>query len=105
MGQPRFKTREKAGGARTRQWQRVSDRISDKVLTHRKTAGRGHKGTYARSGGTIPRGFEGGQTPLHKRLPKIGMRVNRFNTMKLNEKINLGQIAYYIEKGRLDPRK
>lgn len=37
-----------------------------------KTSGRGHKGQKARSGGTIRRGFEGGQTPLYRRLPKRG---------------------------------
>src|SRR5690606_11327451 len=37
-----------------------------------KTAGRGHKGQKARSGGTVRRGFEGGQTPLQRRLPKRG---------------------------------
>lgn len=37
-----------------------------------KTAGRGHKGQKSRSGGSIPPYFEGGQMPLHKRLPKRG---------------------------------
>jgi large subunit ribosomal protein L15 len=37
-----------------------------------KTAGRGHKGQKARSGGFHKRGFEGGQMPLHRRLPKRG---------------------------------
>ena len=35
-----------------------------------KTSGRGHKGQKARSGGGVRRGFEGGQTPLYRRLPK-----------------------------------
>src|SRR5690606_35937686 len=39
---------------------------------HGKTAGRGHKGQKARSGGTVRPGFEGGQTPLQRRLPKRG---------------------------------
>ncbi|MGY1409942.1 MULTISPECIES: 50S ribosomal protein L15 [unclassified Luteimonas] len=40
-----------------------------------KTAGRGHKGSFARSGkGKIKAGFEGGQMPLHMRLPKVGFR-------------------------------
>ena len=42
-----------------------------------KTAGRGHKGQKARSGGGVRRGFEGGQTPLYRRLPKRGFN-NRF---------------------------
>ena len=37
-----------------------------------KTCGRGHKGQKARSGGTVKPGFEGGQMPLQKRLPKYG---------------------------------
>ncbi len=37
-----------------------------------KTCGRGHKGQKSRTGGTIMVGFEGGQMPLQKRLPKIG---------------------------------
>ena len=47
-----------------------------------KTSGRGHKGTYARSGGQINRGFEGGQSTMSKRFPKRGFRSNRFNTME-----------------------
>ncbi len=39
-----------------------------------KTAGRGHKGQKARSGGTIQSGFEGGQMPLQRRVPKRGFR-------------------------------
>ena len=40
-----------------------------------KTAGRGHKGSFARSGkGKIKAGFEGGQMPMKKRMPKVGFR-------------------------------
>ena len=39
-----------------------------------KTAGRGHKGQKARAGGTVRPGFEGGQMPLQKRLPKYGFK-------------------------------
>jgi len=42
------------------------------------TAGRGHKGQNARSGGPKGRGFEGGQTPLQRRLPKRGFTNARF---------------------------
>ena len=42
-----------------------------------KTSGRGQKGQKARSGGGVRRGFEGGQTPLYRRLPKRGF--NNFN--------------------------
>ena len=44
-----------------------------------KTSGRGHKGQKARSGGGVRRGFEGGQTPLYRRLPKRGFN-NKFAT-------------------------
>jgi large subunit ribosomal protein L15 len=44
-----------------------------------KTAGRGHKGSFARSGkGKIKAGFEGGQMPMQRRLPKIGFRSKMF---------------------------
>lgn len=39
-----------------------------------KTAGKGHKGQKVRSGGSIRRGFEGGQTPLYRRIPKRGFK-------------------------------
>lgn len=43
-----------------------------------KTAGKGHKGQNARSGGGVAIGFEGGQTPLYKRIPKRGFNnINR----------------------------
>jgi large subunit ribosomal protein L15 len=45
-----------------------------------KTAGKGHKGQNARSGGGVRPGFEGGQTPLLKRIPKRGFNNTRFAT-------------------------
>ncbi len=42
-----------------------------------KTSGKGHKGQKARTGGGVRRGFEGGQTPLYRRLPKRGFN-NKF---------------------------
>jgi large subunit ribosomal protein L15 len=43
-----------------------------------KTAGRGHKGQYARAGkGKVKAGFEGGQMPLQRRLPKVGFRSKK----------------------------
>ena len=45
-----------------------------------KTSGRGHKGQKARSGGGVRRGFEGGQTPLYRRLPKRGFKNIHANT-------------------------
>jgi large subunit ribosomal protein L15 len=45
-----------------------------------KTAGRGHKGQYARTGkGKVKPGFEGGQMPLQRRLPKVGFRSKKAN--------------------------
>jgi large subunit ribosomal protein L15 len=46
---------------------------------HGKTAGKGHKGANARSGASRKIGFEGGQMPLHRRLPKVGF-TNKFRT-------------------------
>lgn len=43
-----------------------------------KTAGRGHKGQNSRKGGGVRLGFEGGQTPLYRRLPKRGFGNDRF---------------------------
>lgn len=52
---------------------------------HGKTSGKGHKGQNARSGGGVALGFEGGQTPLYKRIPKRGFtNVNRINYMVVN---------------------
>lgn len=53
-----------------------------------KTAGRGHKGLKSRSGGTVKPGFEGGQMPLQKRLPKYGFtsRIGRVSAeVRLSE--------------------
>ena len=59
-----------------------------------KTCGRGHKGLKSRSGGKVRRGFEGGQMPLQKRIPKYGFssRANQFSEeVRLSEIINLGK--------------
>lgn len=63
-----------------------------------KTAGRGVKGQKARTGVAV-KGFEGGQMPLHRRLPKRGF--NNIHAMNLNE-VNLGQIQEAVDAGRLD---
>jgi hypothetical protein len=56
-----------------------------------KTAGRGTKGQKARAGGSIPPWFEGGQTPLHMRIPKLRGFKNR---VKIDyEIVNVGDIA------------
>jgi len=56
-----------------------------------KTAGRGHKGQKSRSGGSIARGFEGGQMPLQQRLPKFGFSSRVNNGLK---QLNLRDVAH-----------
>ena len=56
-----------------------------------KTAGRGHKGQKSRSGGSIARGFEGGQMPLQQRLPKFGFSSRVNNALK---ELNLRDVAH-----------
>lgn len=52
---------------------------------HGPTAGKGDKGQLARSGGSVRPGFEGGQTPLYRRLPKYGFKpLKRANPLVLN---------------------
>jgi large subunit ribosomal protein L15 len=46
-----------------------------------KTCGRGHKGQKSRSGGFSKRGFEGGQQPLQRRLPKVGFKSRKASTV------------------------
>jgi large subunit ribosomal protein L15 len=60
-----------------------------------KTSGRGHKGQRSRSGSRMMRGFEGGQMPLHRRLPKRGFN-NIFRTEYTV--VNLDRIAELGEK-------
>ncbi len=66
-----------------------------------KTAGRGTKGQKARAGGSIPAWFEGGQTPLHMRIPKLRGFKNAFKVKY--EVVNLGDIARLAELGRFEP--
>lgn len=72
-----------------------------------KTSGRGHKGQNARSGGGVRPGFEGGQTPLFKRLPKRGftnifrkeyaiVNVGALNVFRKNQRVTVENL---IEKG------
>ena len=66
-----------------------------------KTAGRGGKGQTARSGVAI-KGFEGGQMPLHRRIPKRGF--NKPFRREFRE-LNLGQLQRAIDDGRIDAGK
>ena len=66
-----------------------------------KTSGKGHKGQKSRSGVSI-NGFEGGQMPIHRRLPKRGFKKYNRKTYKI---INLGDIQNIIDKGKIDATK
>ena len=55
-----------------------------------KTAGKGHKGQNARSGGGVKPGFEGGQMPLQKRLPKYGFTSR---IARVTAQVRLGELA------------
>ena len=55
-----------------------------------KTAGRGHKGQKARAGGYHKVGFEGGQMPLQRRLPKVGFSSRKNDTARLR----LGELEF-----------
>src|SRR5436305_11827681 len=67
---------------------------------HGKTSTRGNKGQKARSGGAIRPGFEGGQMPLYRRLPKKGFSNSQFqddivavNVSDLNERFEAGGVV------------
>ncbi|MFZ0710876.1 MAG: 50S ribosomal protein L15 [Terrimicrobiaceae bacterium] len=64
---------------------------------HGKTSGKGHKGQKARSGGSIRPGFEGGQMPLHRRLPKRGFNNTKFKTVY--GVVNLDDLERRFEDG------
>jgi len=77
---------------------------------HGKTSTRGHKGKKARTHGVVQRGFEGGQMPLHRRLPKFGF-TNIFRTEYAA--INVGDLNRFdkavsveilVEAGMAKPR-
>lgn len=66
-----------------------------------KTSGRGNKGQNSRSGGKVKAGFEGGQMPLQRRLPKRGF-TNKFSVR--SRVVNLGALAGAFAKGEtVDP--
>ncbi|HVW76405.1 MAG TPA: 50S ribosomal protein L15 [Alloacidobacterium sp.] len=75
---------------------------------HGKTSTRGHKGQGSRSGSSLMRGFEGGQMPLHRRLPKRGF-TNIFRTeytvLNLDRLAELGEseltLEFFAAKGLL----
>ena len=67
---------------------------------HGKTAGKGHKGQNARSGGGVAIGFEGGQTPLYKSLPKRGF--TNFNRVEYAV-VNLSDLNRFEEGTTVTP--
>jgi large subunit ribosomal protein L15 len=75
---------------------------------HGKTSTRGHKGQGSRSGSSLMRGFEGGQMPLHRRLPKRGFTNifrTEYNVLNLDRLVELGEteltIEFFAAKGLL----
>lgn len=66
-----------------------------------KTCGRGGKGQTARTGVRI-NGFEGGQTPIHRRLPKRGF--NNYTATEVDA-VNLGDLQKAVDSGKLDGKK
>lgn len=66
-----------------------------------KTAGRGHKGQNARSGGGVRPGFEGGQMPLSRRMPKRGFTNAPFK--KEMVAVNLGKLNKFAEGSEVTP--
>jgi len=67
---------------------------------HGKTSGRGGKGQTARSGSSIRIGFEGGQMPLIRRIPKRGFNNARFTTQFIA--VNVGELNQFDEGVRVD---
>ncbi len=66
-----------------------------------KTSGRGHKGQNARSGGGVRPGFEGGQNPLYRRLPKRGFNNDRFASEYAI--VNLDQLNRFADGTEVTP--
>jgi large subunit ribosomal protein L15 len=68
---------------------------------HGKTSGRGGKGQTARSGGTIRLGFEGGQMPLYRRMPKRGFNNKAFGTEFAT--VNVEQLGAFEDGATVTP--
>jgi large subunit ribosomal protein L15 len=65
-----------------------------------KTSARGHKGQHSRSGSSFMRGFEGGQMPLHRRVPKRGFTnifKKEFSIINLEKLASLGETSITLE--------
>jgi large subunit ribosomal protein L15 len=70
---------------------------------HGKTAGRGEKGMWSRSGSHTKRGFEGGQMPLHRRLPKRGFTNDPFK--KEFTVINVSDLDRFEKGSKIGPQE
>src|ERR1043166_2109322 len=70
---------------------------------HGKTAGRGNKGMWSRSGSSQKRGFEGGQMPLHRRMPKRGFTNAIFK--KKFSTINVGDLVKFERDAKVGPQE
>jgi large subunit ribosomal protein L15 len=70
---------------------------------HQKTAGRGSKGMWSRSGSSQKRGFEGGQMPLHRRLPKRGFSNAIFK--KEFSTINVRDLSRFENGSKIGPQQ
>ena len=70
---------------------------------HGKTAGRGNKGMWSRSGSSQKRGFEGGQMPLHRRMPKRGFTNAVFK--KKHSTINVSDLAKFEKGSKVGPQE
>ncbi len=70
---------------------------------HGKTAGRGNKGMWSRSGSSQKRGFEGGQMPLHRRMPKRGFTNAVFK--KKYSTINVSDLAKFEKGSKVGPQE
>ena len=70
---------------------------------HGKTAGRGHNGMWSRSGSSQKRGFEGGQMPLHRRMPKRGFTNAIFK--KKFSTINVSDLGKFENGTKVGPQE
>ena len=70
---------------------------------HGKTAGRGEKGMWSRSGSHTKRGFEGGQMPLHRRVPKRGFSNEPFK--KKFATINVSDLVKFDNGSKIGPQE
>jgi len=70
---------------------------------HGKTAARGHKGMWSRSGSSQKRGFEGGQMPLHRRMPKRGFTNAPFK--KEFSTVNVSALGKFEKGSKVGPQE